>query len=527
MNRRLLACAIALFLNIAVAQAANELDWSSISSDFIEIRKEPGLPGDWIRRWILDREDLKYDIGLEDSAAVPPDCHWKEFRRRHSELSLPVLTKIYWQTCEKAVQTGSTNPFLNTYRTLMMSWPIDEHPFVKRVFFHFPNGFRVPGMIALKDTKFARPTIVFRAGIFGNSQDALAERFLIMQLFEQGPFNVIFLDSLVSPETIYFNSRYSVGGLDEGLQNYQLIEQIKNSKEPISRLVSSLHLLGLSMGGHGLWLTLALDQQHNKRVKDAVGICPLVQFEKTFAAHAERRSFIVENLWAALRLDIFRGKVAGISVFHALSDAFNWVENNYTSPLTWDGHFKFPESLGVSQKTEFKKGNRFLPLLQDLRTPVTVFSSEHDEFVPFALNARELQKISAENPKVPLQVVPLRESFHCSIPGAYDWDEFSDLLVSQFKVDDKGMTTEHLKTPWKQGRVTRFFWPQDSATLKAELFADGEKREIDLPLARLDWAVGEKIHNWTEARALIRWARHNIESANTSGHLELNWQRRK
>src|SRR5205085_1851106 len=106
-------------------------------------------------------------------------------------------------------------------RSLMISLPIEEHPFLRRVFLKLPNGFKLPGLLALKDTTARRPLIVFRAGIFGNSLDVMGERFLLIQIFEQSGFNVLMLDSLVSPEAIEMNTMYTAGGFDEGLQNYQ------------------------------------------------------------------------------------------------------------------------------------------------------------------------------------------------------------------------------------------------------------------------------------------------------------------
>jgi len=46
------------------------------------------------------------------------------------------------------------------------------------------HGFKLPALLAMKDTTARRPMVVF-AGDFGNSLDVLGERFLLIQVLSR------------------------------------------------------------------------------------------------------------------------------------------------------------------------------------------------------------------------------------------------------------------------------------------------------------------------------------------------------
>lgn len=504
---------LGLILGAKVAQG-----WDALRSDFLVFNEVVPVDRSWLRMQAGESTLLSYDVGLEPGTQVPSECRWQRFREAHPGQTIEEVTQNYFKECEKKIERPSLGWIDNYYRTMFVRLKVSEQPYLKRVLLRLPNGFQQPGLLAVKDLKTRRPLIIFRAGIFGNSIDIQAERHMIVQLFEQGPFNLLFLDSATSPETIKWNVRYSAGGLDEGLQNYQIAERLVRPQEPISKLIGGIHLLGVSMGGHSLWMTLALNQLNRPLFKSAVAFCPLVEFEKTFRGHQENAvSFFFMNLWAYLRLELLRERVAHLSFYRFLLDSFESVSKSYAGPLTDDGTLKFPAIEGFKKENYFQ-GNNLVPLIPLIQVPVTVFSSVKDHLVPFETNFRALETVTQGRSN--FNLIRLHEGAHCTNPGVYDWNEFSEAFKDQFVSREPDLYRSAQKIahplPLFSGELsenTEIYIRANVGSDHLNLSLLNENKVIvitQVPISKLDWGTSDRIRSESEARALIRWARANM-----------------
>lgn len=514
----MLTCAKILLFSLLSWGASNPLDWSRVASDFVILNDVVPVDRTWLRMQAGESVALGYDAGLVANDHVPVDCRWERFKHDHRDLEISVLTSKYLESCESQIRSQSWGWWEDYYRTMFVRLKISEHPYLRRVFLRLPNGYQQPALLALKDTTTRRPLIIFRAGIFGNSVDIQAERHLIMQLFEQGPFNLLFLDSATSPETVRWNTVNTAGGLDEGLQNYQIAERLLRPSEPLSKLIDGIHLLGISMGGHSLWMTLALNQVNKPLFKSAVAFCPLVQFEKTFLEHQSHPvDFFLMNFWAYMRLAALRDRWPGLSVGNFLMDAFHILARSYKGPITDDGKVLFPLVEGF-RKDDYFSGNNLLPLIRTIRVPVTVFSSEIETLVPYDLNYKVLEREVSGLPNFHLFALPT--GFHCTFPGAYDWDQFSMMVKDQYLE-----RLPELRHRYNQGSVAL---PVAAAEipnmplLSVQAVHGGRTVDVSfqsttgitvmqqIPIGQLDWGTADYIRSESEARALIRWTRNNL-----------------
>ncbi len=510
--------------------AVSSLQWDTLSSEFLTLNEVVPVDRTWFRMQAGESTALGYDAGLQFQDHVPKECRWANFKLQNPSLEISVLTAKYLQTCETQLRNESWGWWEDYYRTMFVRIKISEHPYMKRVLLRLPNGYQQPGLLALKDSKTRRPLIIFRAGIFGNSVDIQAERHLIMQLFEQGPFNLLFLDSATSPETVKWNVRYTAGGLDEGLQNYQIAERLTREREPLSQLIEGIHFLGLSMGGHSLWMTLALNEVNKSVVKSALAICPLVQFEKTFNKH---KSNVFMNLWAYFRLSLLRDRVGGLTMFNFLSDSFQSVSQGYKGPITDDAKVVFPVAEGF-RKDDYFMGNNLIPLLKSIRVPVTAFFAMQETLVPYDLNFEFLKKETTAIPNFHLFSLP--KGFHCTFPGAYDWDQFSAMVRDQFLAREPELEKKYhqisqfLPVPADEipdDPVLRVRATVGDQDLEVSFLSRGGTTVFSrVALQKLDWATAERIRSETEARALIRWARTNI-SLEKNPSPKLTWKNLK
>lgn len=518
-------------------------DWlKPFASSFLEIQDHFESHQPALVRWLYQSPMFSFEAGLQNEP-VSAECQFDQFRLIEAAHSRTIddLTTAYLQKCEGAIQTGHRDFFRNLYRTLFLQLDVNNHPYLRRVVLHLPNGYRLPALVAMKDSRSRRPWVLLRAGIYGNSIDVQAERFMVMQMFEDGPFNVLMLDSLTSPETLRLNDKLTVGGLDEGLQNYQVAARMQSPQEPLSRLVSEVHLMAMSMGGHGLLMAMALNEVNPPVFRDALALCPLVQMEKTFADHAENPAwYAAVNLYSSLRMWPLAEKVPGIHRLSFMPEALTYVREHYRGPVTDDGTVRFPSGL---DKTNFSTGNDVLPLLGQIHRPVAVFATEKDMLVPYKLNAAVLRDHAAGNPKI--QVHTLREGFHCTLPGAYSWDQVSNLFRAQ------------LMREWKQDLPPgfhRLYWPlpqlqmgqlisnqlrfhlapgDENLTVDIQSAEGGSGRAADkgtpvatvqIPIQALTWQVEKRVRNQVEAATLIHFVRHNLHlSVNPQGHPALMW----
>lgn len=96
--------------------------------------------------------------------------------------------------------------------------------------------------------------------MFGTSEEFKPERFIFMMLFEQSPFNVLVLDNATGPDYLAMNSKPSIGGFSEGLQNMWIAKTLTDPTEPLSQIIESLHMVGMSLGGHGVLFSSLLNE---------------------------------------------------------------------------------------------------------------------------------------------------------------------------------------------------------------------------------------------------------------------------
>lgn len=486
----------------------------------------------WLRMQAGESVALSYDVGLKSTEFVRKECYWETFKAQNLDLSTRQLTQNYLKKCEQALRLTTWGWPESFYRTMFIRIKVSEHPFMRKVFLRLPNGYQQPGLLALKDTQVRRPLIIFRAGVFGNSIDIQAERHLVMQLFEQAPFNLLFLDSLTSPETVMWNQKYSFGGLDEGLQNYQIAQQLLRPEEPMSKLISGIHLLGVSMGGHSVMMGMILNQFNPKVFKSAMAFCPLIEFKQTFDKHRSTYvGYFFMNFWAYFRLGNLRDRIPNLSLTRFLTDTFKHISQNYHGPLTDNGGVQFPNDPAFSVKN-FDQGNDIAHLIPLIQEPVTVFSTQQDSLVPFHINFASLKQQAQDKPNFNLVDLPM--GYHCTFPGSYDWDQFSAMVRDQFLLQEKSLGDRQEMMAMSLPATTDEIPENTDLTFTATVGSDyllvqlknrtGQTLTSRIPIEQLDWATSRWIRTETEARALIRWSRTHF-SVKRSPHPELIWAR--
>lgn len=488
----------------------------------------------WLLQGVLSREP---DSGPKDFAAgCRPDDLEDALRATGSAARQAGIIDAHFRRCVKDVETGVNHRFLNSFQIMRIALDLKHHPFVEKVEFDLPGGSKLKGLLALKGDRRPRPFVILRLGVFSNIDEFSAERYLLMQLFEQGPANLLVLENVTGAAYVETNPGFSVGGAVEGLQNIQLAKLLRDPREPLSELVGSLHLMSISLGGNGLFTAAALDprQEGGPRFDSFVGLCPVVHLKDTLR-HAVRPGFNGASVdwWVSMRLAGLKDRVAGLTENH------------------WDRWFRgipwyFPEALdfaekvypaqpglaaGVTLPPDYPKdlwaASEPWPWFRDIKAPVLVVATKEDDLVPVRLNFDDfvgMMKGRHEN----TGAVMLERGFHCTLPVAYDWNTIAAMLNGAVLAKDGSWKPREEVLDIDLGDVVDpaaarapakisydLEWPDEGAFVRVKTRIEAATGDagfsMNLPLSGFDFVFRDDHPTAPVQRMVERWLHRNLK----------------
>jgi pimeloyl-ACP methyl ester carboxylesterase len=334
----------------------------------------------------------------------------------------PQLKSLQDLKCQNELKTGVEDIFRNTWGVMNIKLNPAHHPFAKHVMIQLTGGIRLKGLLGWKGDLQKRPLLILRLGIFSNTEEFYPERFLFMQLFEESPFNVLLLESLTGNEFSLRNRVMAVGGVDEGLQNFWVAQKIQDPAEPISKIVQSVHLVGMSLGGHGVFYAALLNEEVSRKpIASFLNFCPLLNLKETLEYHQSNRwSYWLMNQWANVRLSHLLELYPHLSPNNLIFDFLTSVNKSSYQPLM--------PSLAIFRegKKDFYGQNDFASELSKVKTPFYVVATKKDPIVPYHLNSEKLKSFPN------IQLVELESGYHCSLSVAYDWYLMSKVYQQHF-----------------------------------------------------------------------------------------------
>ena len=157
--------------------------------------------------------------------------------------------KDYFKRCEGELSSKGWHGIFALLKYSMYYYPIFTHPNIKLVTVPLPSGVKVPAILAMKEDTRPRPLIVVKCGVFCSAEESPSTRAYIMKLFDQSPFNVLFLANQTGLDYMEKNRYVSLGGWSEGYEAVQVGKWMKDTWELRNR-ISSVHLMGISLGGN-------------------------------------------------------------------------------------------------------------------------------------------------------------------------------------------------------------------------------------------------------------------------------------
>lgn len=467
-------CLVDFICNLAVA-AAGPTAVSKLSAEIVEFKLQdqsglkleifqrpkknvpvknpvPNFPDDLV---ISDAIDAKktwfpWDPRGTNNFPMADECRQESIRDRvwdNKSVSSQGLALNDWaDKCSDQIARGILRrSYLPLIRFATMNYDFLENPNIHHVKATLSDGRILDGFIAMKSGNVRRPFIIAKCGMFCNAEQSVTQRAFMMNLYDESPFHVLTLANNTGSDFQINNGAMSIGGFDEGRQLYRIAQLVRSEDSPIHDQISSVHVLGASLGGagalySGLYSSLN-DPPEQKNIQSVAAICPVVVLENsikglystkpisTFASfetlHQIRDVFsFVPVIGNYFPLNVRR--MRGRQIYENLTSAiFNYYQD-WTEETPWD--LKPFEGVRIDTLDQFWGLNDFRAYAAQTTVPTLTISSDNDELVRTKVNARLLAASleKAPNPNVSSVFLPLGN--HCAFGLANGWANYSMIL---------------------------------------------------------------------------------------------------
>lgn len=333
-------------------------------------------------------------------------------------------------------------------RNLFVEFDLADTMHFRKVWFKPTPEIQFRGLIGIHDFQKKRPLIILRMGIHGNVDEMIAERFLAKLIYEELDANLLVLESLTSHAFLSKNKNISFGGVDEGLQSFVALQEVGNSS--LKNIISTVHLVGLSMGGHGSFVTALLDQSNGQKIKSVVNFCPLINLQENLEFHAGNGfSNVLVDAWNVRRLRAIFEKYQdepGLTEWWKSAFDFkprftpslmNLLNRDRKQPLlsakdinSLVPNMKWPVGFKnhIEKSKNFFELSNFWPLYKGVQTPVMIYTTPKDPLVINALNAERIFNGTQPGDFSSLKYKRLEHGIHCGLPAVYRWSYIAQLL---------------------------------------------------------------------------------------------------
>lgn len=436
------------------------------------------------KTYVLNKLGLTWRPELQVSSSAE-NCSPSQFRRALHQSSKPeLIIKKFWRQCESTWRLNSFNGITHSANILRTAFEPTQHPGVRKIEWALENGVKVPGLLFLKGP-ITRPLVILRTGIFSSLTTAVAERFAMMQLFDEGPYHLLVLPSTSGKDYIESNSRFVFGGFDEGLQTARIIDLISDPREPIHAWVSKIHLVGISLGSHGLWLLNWLQPSPGKPnlIDRTLQLCPTVDLRATAAE--QRRNLLSEffvKSWFERRLYPNKDNL-GLKDNETVATFIQRSIDGYQQPtLPWP-LTSVPLPVHPHPFWVYNDFWSWLPTYYNFDRTLVAWT-RLDPVVPPAQNAATLPR-RQQAPEASLLEFP--RGFHCSLPTTYQWSIISLMLrgyLDSTKLGDDSLAFEQTFENDNQIKSIeiRHLNVEEVSNRAGDLASQGEEPEKSHPL---------------------------------------------
>jgi predicted alpha/beta-fold hydrolase len=307
-----------------------------------------------------------------------------------------------------------------------------QNPQVKKFPVKLEDGTIVPAILALKQDPRPRPLVIIRCGVFCSAVQSTSVMSYMIHMFDQAPFNVLFLANQTGMDYIYANKKVTLGGWSEGYESLMVGKWMQEKWEYRDR-ISSVHLMGISLGGNAAVFGASFNDKYlldnGKKVFNSVAaICPVVSLKPT-----------LDRLFGSQIV----GRIFATNTRDHFSEARQYVKDVpdlITDDLIPSKREELPEFIGglasaslqrrgiASTTNSFFKSNNFWNMPEEVKTPLLVWASKDDMVVNNAINAQVIADSNVYEKSPNVSVLNLKYGNHCGFSAAYGFQASAAVL---------------------------------------------------------------------------------------------------
>lgn len=307
-----------------------------------------------------------------------------------------------------------------------------QNPQVKKFPVKLEDGTIVPAILALKQDPRPRPLVVIRCGVFCSAVQSTSVMSYMIHMFDQAPFNVLFLANQTGMDYIYANKKVTLGGWSEGYESLMVGKWMQEKWEHRDR-ISSVHLMGISLGGNAAVFGASFNDKYllssGKKVFNSVAaICPVISLKPT-----------LDRLFGSQIV----GRIFATNTRDHFSEARQYVKDVpdlIADELIPDKRAELPEFIGglasaslqrrgiASTTSSFFKSNNFWNVPEEVKTPLLVWASKDDVVVNNAINAQVMADDDMYEKSSNVSVLNLKYGNHCGFSAAYGFQASAAVL---------------------------------------------------------------------------------------------------
>lgn len=361
--------------------------------------------------------------------------------------------------CEAHYHLSYWDSFLSK---IYVDFDVTDQTKFQRVQFEPQPGLKIRALLGLQTENQKiqkKPLVIVRMGIHGNIDEFLAERYLARIAYQDLGYHLMVIESLTSHGFLTINEKYSVGGIEEGLHTFYILNLITHAQVDWAKHISEIYLMGISLAGPGVFVTNYLDENSlvkGKRKKpDLKAIelfCPLVNFEETYKEHEKPGVFSAfVDIWNRRRLVAIRQKNKDFEDLpwwktlidltpRFMPEVINSLNKTHGQPVLSLESFKkqFPEVqfppefiAHVAKSKTLYELNHFWEFYKNEKTPMHIYLTPNDPAVMNRLNAEMIR--SGKQPGIfkNVKFTDLK-GLHCALAAEYQWPFLVELVKRGF-----------------------------------------------------------------------------------------------
>lgn len=549
---------IGLFIGVFVTASTASAQETSLESRFFkELTKQES--GKVKQGTVAAKSAFSSEIsdGLSNSEIIPT-CDPKRFEESVVDSKLTTQqyydrVKDYFKKCSTPLLQNSSLGIFSLLKFSNYKYSIFSHPQIKSFTVTLDNGVKVPAILAMKEGNRPRPMVVVRCGVFCAAEGSPSIRSYLMQLFDQSPFHVLFLANQTGIDYIALNKYFTMGGWSEGYESVEvgrwMLERWEHRK-----LISSMHLMGISLGGNAAVMGAAFNDQYPRAsgapvFSSVAAICPVVSLKPTL--DELYGSSIVGRIFNGMTVDQLKEARKYVKDIPDMLDDRLIPDRKSMSNYIGEMASTSLQRRGVaSTSTDFFKYNNFFNVRRTVATPMLVWASKDDMVVNNKVNAAILDSdvniVGSKN----TSVLNLGYGNHCAFNAAYGAAAAATVLrtfvlnhspefLPEYRKQKMELSMGYKKLPNLYMHVAQTFeFAKDSSQVKVKfryfnwrteqcyyagpwggLNSCLETREYKVPVSSLK-AMGAKVPRSTaEAQAMGREFNTKVEFRTKDGPL--------